>query len=319
MSRTDSRQTEPAHGRSVTRREAVNAARRFRLNYDGSRQVVRFSFGQRVEHLVLTVSVVVLAVTGLAQSYYSSTAGIWLLRAMGGIDSARQVHRSFAFLLAALVVYHLVRFLDQLFVHSQPGKIWFERADLRDFVQTLKLDLGLAKSAPRFDRYNFEQKTDYWALVLGLLVIGLSGLIQLFPLFFTRFVPGWVIPAARLIHHWQAILIVLGVATWHLYHTVLKKFNPSIFGGTLSMEEMQAEHPLELIYLERAAAVVNSTEWPVHIDLPTEEQPPVQVQGEAAPAAEPASAEEPETEPVVKEPAVPAQGVALSASGENQA
>ena len=313
MSRTDSKKHEEPRGRKITRREAVEAARRFRLTYDGGRQVVRFSFGQRVEHLVLMVSVAMLAVTGLVQSYYSSSAGIWLLKAAGGIDSVRQVHRAFVFLLAGLIVYHVGRFLDQLFVHSQAGKMWFERRDLRDFMQTLKLDLGLAKTAPRFDRYNFEQKVDYWALAVGLLVTGLSGLIQMFPLFFTRFMPGWVIPAARSIHHWQAILIVLGVATWHLYHTVLKKFNTSIFGGTLSVEEMNADHPLEMVYLERAAAAVNSSEWPVFIDLSTEEQPAA----EAELPAETAAAPEPEAAP--EEPVRAAPEIALSASGENQA
>jgi hypothetical protein len=76
---------------------------------------------------------------------------------------------------------------------------------------------------------------DYWALVIGILIIGMSGVVQLFPLFFTQILPGWVIPVVRAIHRWQSILIVLWVLIWHLYHTVIKK-QLSMFNGVMSME-----------------------------------------------------------------------------------
>ena len=261
-------------GRFITHREAIEAASRLRFATDGSRYVIRFFLAQRVEHLILLVSFTMLGITGLSQTFYDTTIGDFILNVFGGIDSIRQVHHVFAFLFGAQSIYHAWMFLYNLVVFHQISKIWPAWSDLEHFFQIMKLNLGLSKQLPRYDQYTFEEKAEYWVLVLGIVIMGITGLIQWFPVFVTQLLPGWAIPAARAVHKWQAILIVLSLLTWHFYHVVLKTFNTSIFTGKMTIKEMEEEHPAELLYLERAATVAGSTKWPVFIDLQIEESKP---------------------------------------------
>jgi hypothetical protein len=95
--------------------------------------------------------------------------------------------------------------------------------------------------------------------------------MQWFPVLFSQVLPGWTIPLARLIHRWEAILIVLVMLIWHTYQTLLRTRNTSIFTGVMDLKKMQQEHPLELLYLKAASAVVNEQTWPVTIEIQPDE------------------------------------------------
>jgi cytochrome b subunit of formate dehydrogenase len=65
---------------------------------------------------------------------------------------------------------------------------------------------------------------------------------------------GWDI--ARTIHYYEAWLATLSIIVWHFYFVI---FNPDIYPinvafwkGTLTEEEMEEEHPLELEEIHRA-------------------------------------------------------------------
>src|SRR3989304_9228011 len=76
---------------------------------------VRFNLNQRIEHLVLMVSFIVLSVTGLAQRFYTAGWAQWVILSLGGIDYTRLVHRIFAFIFIASIVYHLAYIANALF------------------------------------------------------------------------------------------------------------------------------------------------------------------------------------------------------------
>jgi cytochrome b subunit of formate dehydrogenase len=269
--------------RYIKRREALDAANRLRTSADGRRYVIRFSEGQRAEHLLLLVAFTMLAVTGLAQTYYDTAFGQFILSALGGITGTRQAHHFFAFLFGAQSIYHVALFVYELFVYQRISKIWPEWSDVTGLIQMLKLNLGLTRQAPRFDRFNFEEKAEYWALIWGTAIMGATGLMQWFPIQLTEYLPGWAIPVARAFHRWEAILAVLAIVTWHSYHAVLKKLNFSIFTGLMTVEEMEEEHPLELVYLEKAVAALRVNMWPALIEIPL-----------AEPEAEPVTTTEPD-------------------------
>ena len=271
--------------RYVRRREAVDAAMRFRIGEDGTRYVVRFTFEQRVQHWLLLISFTVLAITGLAQSFESTAVGSTILLVLGGIDSARQIHHVAAFVFGVEAIYHLTYSIYEIFVYRRISRIWPDWNDFTNLIEMLKLNLGLSHQHPQFDRFNFEEKAEYWALIWGTVVMGATGLMQWFPIQVTSFLPGWIIPVARAFHHWEAILAVLSILTWHFYHTLIKTRNFSIFSGIMTMGQMQEEHPLELAYLEHAAkALETSRSWPalVEFSLPEEEETSVNVSQNAA-------------------------------------
>lgn len=253
--------------RYIRYRDAVDAAKRLRIAADGGQYVVRFSLGQRIEHLILILSFTTLAITGLSQTYYNTAFGNFILTLLGGIDSFRQVHHVAAFVFGAQSLYHVAAFIDEAFVRRRISKMFPAWSDVTDAIQMIKFNLGLALHHPRFDRYNFEEKAEYWALVWGTIAMGATGLMQWFPVQLTAVFPGWIIPAARALHRWEAILAVLAILTWHFYHSVIKTLNLSIFTGNMTIEQMKEEHPLELAYLEQAAAAIHNKLWPVPIEI----------------------------------------------------
>jgi cytochrome b subunit of formate dehydrogenase len=252
----------------ISWRDAVDAAMRLRTDHRGRRYVNRFTTAKVIEHFVVTISVIALALTGFTQTYYSSAVGSNVLAFFGGIDIVRQVHHIFAFILGFTFIYHLFNYLNDVFVFRRSGRLWFTRDDV-----LMLLKLGGSRKPIRFDRYTLNEKVSYWLLLMCIMVLGTTGLIQAFPITAIKVLPGTIVPFARIFHHWVSILCVLTVVIWHLYDVVLRKFNLSIFTGNLSIKNMEQDHPLELQYLEKAAAVANNTKWPVKIEIVTEEAP----------------------------------------------
>jgi len=280
--------------RYISRREAIEAARRFH-SVDGKRVVVRFTMGQRIEHYILLISFTLLGITGLAQTFADNPVGYFILNLFGGIDSTRVIHHTAAFIFGALSIYHVAKFLYQFFMGHRLPKMMPDWSDLTQLVEMLKLNTGLSQKHPRFDRFNFEEKAEYWALVWGTVVMGLTGLMQWFPVATTYYLSGGSIPIARSFHKWEAILAILAILTWHMYHSVIKKLNTSIFTGVMTMEEMEEEHPQELAYLQAASAVADNRSWPVMIEVPLEDEkepepvvPPVEEVKTPEPVSSPA-------------------------------
>jgi cytochrome b subunit of formate dehydrogenase len=123
------------------------------------------------------------------------------------------------------------------------------KKDFRDAIVTLRYYLGLSEEQAQFDRYEYRQKFEYWGLILGGLIMISTGFILYFPIFWTGFLPGEIIPAANVAHSSEGLLAFLIVIIWHIYNAHLNPdvfpFDTSIFTGKISEERMEKEHPLE--------------------------------------------------------------------------
>jgi cytochrome b subunit of formate dehydrogenase len=128
--------------------------------------------------------------------------------------------------------------------------------DMRDALQSLLYNVGLRKQHAQGGRYTFEKKAEYWALIWGTAIMGLTGFMMWNPILTTHLLPGQVIPAAKAAHGAEAVLAVLAIILWHMYGVHLKRFNKSMWTGTMTEEEMIHEHPLELADLKAGTAQV---------------------------------------------------------------
>lgn len=209
------------------------------------RTYARFTVGQRWEHLILIVSFIVLLFTGLVQKYRTMAWSQNILSTSESLQLVQDIHHVFALLLTAEVAYHLGRSIFLLARRKLPGKIFFRWQDIRDGFQMLKYLTFLSKEKPEFWKYNFEQKVTYWFIFFSIGIMILSGFIIWFPLFYTRFLPGAIVPAAKLAHSTEALVIGIFVVIWHLYHVLVERLNLSIFTGRLSEPEMKTYHRLE--------------------------------------------------------------------------
>lgn len=209
------------------------------------RTFARFTIGQRWEHLILIVSFLVLLLTGLLQKFRTSAWSQNILSTPERLQLFQDIHHIFALLLVAEVAYHVSRSLILLARRRLAGDIFFSWQDVRDGFQMLKYLTFLSRKKPDYWKYNFEQKVTYWFIFFSVGIMILSGLIIWFPIFFTDFLPGAIVPAAKLAHSTEAIVALIFIIIWHLYHVLIERLNLSIFTGRLSETDMRTFHRLE--------------------------------------------------------------------------
>lgn len=214
----------------------------------------RFTRAQRIEHALLLTSFTTLVLTGIPQLYSMTLGGSIMIWLFGGIEMVRIIHRGAAILLMLETIYHggIVTykvFVKRVSLTMMPG--W---QDVVDGFHALGYNMGLAKTPPRMGRFTFGEKVEYWAVIWGTVIMVLTGFMLWNPIATTRFLPGQAIPAAKAAHGGEAVLALLSIITWHIYHVHIKHFNRSIFTGRISRHEMEEEHPLELAAIEAGTA-----------------------------------------------------------------
>lgn len=206
----------------------------------------RFHWTQRIAHAILFTSFTLLALTGLPQKYPLSDWGQFLVKTFGGIETTRLIHHVCAVILMFLTIYHLLDIGYKILVRRVPLTMLPGVKDIRDALQAFGYNLGIVKERPQMGRYSFEEKMEYWALVWGIAIMGLTGFMMWNPIATTKILPGEIVPAAKAAHGGEALLAVAAIVIWHMYGVHIKRFNKSMFTGKMSEEEMLHEHPLEL-------------------------------------------------------------------------
>jgi cytochrome b subunit of formate dehydrogenase len=215
-----------------------------------NRRYLRFPLSHRIEHWVLFASFTTLALTGLVQKFATVGISQAIIGLLGGVETVRIIHRTAAALMMVEAVYHLGTLMYRLFVLRASPSILPGKSDFVAFWHELLHILGFRKRKAQQGRYTFAEKAEYWFLIWGTLVMGITGFILWNPIATSKLLPGQVIPAAKAAHGGEALLAVLAIAVWHLYHVHIRSFNKSMFTGYLSEEEMLEEHPLELADLK---------------------------------------------------------------------
>ena len=219
-----------------------------------STKYLRFDLAQRIEHFVLLVSFTVLSISGLPQKWPDSWWGEPLIGAMGGIERTRIIHHTAAIVLIVLTLYHFISVAYRIWVRRVTLTMLPSLQDVKDGFQALGYNVGLTARPPSMGRYTFGEKIEYWAVIWGTLVMIFTGYLLWNPIAATNFLPGQAIPAAKAAHGGEALLAMLSIVTWHLYHVHIKHFNRSMFTGEISRHEMEDEHALELVNVEAGTA-----------------------------------------------------------------
>lgn len=206
----------------------------------------RFALSRRIEHITLLSTFIILAATGLPQKYPLSPVSVFIVKGLGGIENLYDIHHAMSIVVMFAVIYHILTVGYHIFVLRSPWSMMLFPQDLKDALQSLLYNVGIAKTAPRMGRFTFEEKFEYWAFVWGYSVMGVTGFIMWNPITATKFIPGEFVPAAKAAHGGEAVLAVLAILVWHMYHVHLKRFNKAMFTGRATEEQMLHEHPLEL-------------------------------------------------------------------------
>ncbi len=225
----------------------------------------RFAPFDRFLHFLVVTSFLLLVITGMPLKFYYTDWARTLFRYIGGPETARTLHRFGAVVTFLYFGLHLVQVLTNAWARRAylrdpaTGKVKLRRLfkavfgpdsmvptwqDWRDFVAHNKWFFGKGPK-PQFDRWTYWEKFDYFAVFWGVFAIGLSGLIMWFPQFISRFLPGWIINIALIVHSDEALLAAGFIFTIHFFNTHfrLEKFpmDTVIFSGRISRTELLHE------------------------------------------------------------------------------
>jgi cytochrome b subunit of formate dehydrogenase len=230
-------------------------------------QFQRFSRLNRVLHIMMIVSFISLALTGMTLKFsYTSWAAI-LSHILGGFESAGFIHRFAAVIMFSVFFIHII---DLIRMRRKEYNSWkelllgkntmlFNKKDWHDLRDSLKWFLGLGER-PQYGRWTYWEKFDYFAVFWGICVIGSTGLTLWFPEFFTSLgIPGWLINVATIIHSDEALLATGFIFTVHFFNTHLRpeKFPMDlvIFSGRVPLEEYKLDRPKEYNELVESGAL----------------------------------------------------------------
>lgn len=234
--------------------QALRHSRQLRKQAKGQKQYRRFNRLNRSLHIMVIISFLTLAATGMTLKFSYLPWAQTLAKALGGFQSAGTLHRMGAIL---TFIYFSRHIYDLYCRRKQSGKSWREfvfgpegmfpnKRDGEEFIGTLKWFLGRG-ARPEYGRWTYWEKFDYFAVFWGVAMIGFSGLILWFPEVFTRVLPGWFINVASIIHSDEALLATGFIFTIHFFNTHFRpeKFpmDPVIFTGSMSLKELEHDRP----------------------------------------------------------------------------
>src|SRR5512135_3914615 len=214
----------------------------------------RFSTARIVEHWLYMIIFSVLVVTGLSQKYYSSALSQQVMLHFGGIDTVRSIHRYAGFIFSFAITAHIViAIVGMVFRKWQPSMV-ITKSDIENAIHNVKYYLGYEQHLAPSGKYDYMQKFEYWGILTGGLIMFTTGIVLWYPLFITRFTSGEIIPAAKVLHSNEALVVILIIALWHTYNAIFSPevfpLNASIFTGYISRERMMQQHILELARIE---------------------------------------------------------------------
>jgi cytochrome b subunit of formate dehydrogenase len=208
---------------------------------------------QRWQHLILLTSFFVLVVTGFALEYPDS----WFAAVLGLSEHWRSIiHRIAGVLLIADGIYHIGyvaftaegrRLIRDLF------PTW---KDVTDALGTMLYYTGFRKQKPKYARFNYAEKAEYWALVWGTALMAVTGIMLWAKVPVGNLLARWWIDAATAVHFYEAILATLAILVWHFYQVF---FDPDVYpmnwawrDGSMSAEHYAQEHELDTETLAEA-------------------------------------------------------------------
>jgi len=231
----------------------------------GGEWFTRFAPFERLLHFLVVTSFLLLVITGMPLKFYYTPWAKVMFNFIGGAETARAFHRLGAIVTFLYFGLHVTSLIcNAWFGRKQirdpqtgrlslkrlwkvlfgPDSMMFTKDDWTDFVAHNKWFFGRGPR-PQFDRWTYWEKFDYFSVFWGVAIIGSSGLLMWFPTFFTRWLPGWLINIALVIHSDEALLAAGFIFSIHFFNTHfrIEKFpmDTVIFSGRVSKNEMLHE------------------------------------------------------------------------------
>ncbi len=228
-----------------------------------------------IQHLLVFVSFLVLASTGVPLYFSDEFWSPYVIALYGGIDNAMAIHRIGAYVMMFASAYHILTILGGTGLQLIQGRFDYRRTqlprlqDLKDIFQDIQYFLGRTPQRPMMEKFMYKQKIHYLAIIWGTAVLTIAGLALLLPDQLSgviprsiadvllgdpevsRTAPGLIQDLARLMHADEAVMALIVLAFWHWgnVHFVPGRFPVqwTFLTGKITREHQIEEHFLEYI------------------------------------------------------------------------
>src|SRR5579864_5334474 len=233
--------------------------------------VTRMPLRFRWQHATLLTSFFVLVLTGFALKFPDS----WFASMLSlGEHKRHLLHRIAAVVLIGVSIYHIF----DIFLTRDGRKLVLDLFptldDARGAWQNVAYYLGLTSNKPEFPRFNYAEKAEYWALVWGMIVMAVTGIMLWAKVLVGNHLPRWWLDIATAIHFYEAVLATLAIIVWHFYQVF---FDPDVYpmnwawwDGKMTRHHYQDEHGLDV------AAITQSSGEPANdeVEVTAEQEEP---------------------------------------------
>jgi len=167
------------------------------------------------------------------------------------------LHRVAGIVCVVVGIYHILYLLFTRRGRDQLKHLVPRPQDAKDMMALMKFDLGLGKEEPKFGRYSYIEKIEYFGAIWGTAVMTVTGFVLWYDEFFSLLLPSWGVNVARVIHFYEAILASMTILVWHLYSVM---FDPEVYPmnwskitGHIPEDVMKHHYPLEWEEIEGMA------------------------------------------------------------------
>ena len=208
--------------------------------------MTRMTVNQRWQHLILLVSFIILVITGFALKFPDS----WFAQVFGMGEHFRSIiHRIAGCVLIADGIYHCFYLAAWKEGRRLLRDIAPRPKDAFDAIGTMRYYLGLRKEKPNYGRFTYGEKAEYWALVWGTALMGVTGIMLWAKVWVGNLLARWWVDIATAVHFYEAILATLAIVVWHFYQVF---FDPDVYpmnwawwDGKMPVEHYKHEHELD--------------------------------------------------------------------------
>ena len=213
--------------------------------------VIRLTANETLQHWVLAISFTVLVISGFSLRFSEA----WWVQILFGWGDGQgflirgTVHRTAAVIFLLCGVWHGVFLITSHRGRGVVRDMLPEKSDLSHLKENILYFLGRRKEPARFKRFSYMEKAEYYAMIWGSIIMGVTGVLLWFD---NYFVTSWGLPKGLLdvvlvIHYYEAWLATLAIVVWHGYSTVVNPrvypMNPAWLTGRMPKEMYAHEHP----------------------------------------------------------------------------
>ncbi len=179
---------------------------------------------ERLQHFLLLVSFIVLVWTGFALKY---PTGWWARPLLAwGAEFRGLLHRIAAVVFIAVGVLHVVALVKDRRLREHWLKLWPRVRDATEAIQNFAYNLGLRRKRPPLSDHSYIEKAEYWAMVWGAVVMGITGLMLWAHNLVLAWLPKSFLDFASAVHFYEAVLATLAILVWHFYSVI---FDPEVY------------------------------------------------------------------------------------------